>query len=344
MKESKWRYKMVDYLLFVDVVRKDLINNNFFEDMELLNEIIFVHLSEIILQKTCMNNANKYGLNTDSKDVLKQVYPFIYENRLSIMYPISEQIKIDLYNNLNVELSRDAIGKLYEECLSTDKRKDIGQFYTRSSKVIEYMLDTSNYTGEHVINRRIIDPAVGSGLFLVNAAIRLKEYMKNNGYSPSETLKQITDNYFAVDIDPFACYLTELNILLETIDLAIQAYMINSNFQMDKIKTFVGDFTIVPEASIPLVNEKNSLLEESKELNDIKTKKGQFKGGFSLVLSNPPYVTMYGSVLFAATCIWGMKLLKIVRNALHLRRSLLSYVLCTINKEAVGALQYLILH
>jgi type I restriction-modification system DNA methylase subunit len=285
---------MVNYSLLADKVRTELLKSYSFEDKDILNEVVFVHLSEIILQKTYKDNVSKHGLYTNGKNVLKQVYPYIFENRLSTMYPIIEDLKTEIYSNLNGELARDAIGKLYEDCLSIDKRKDIGQFYTRSSAVIEYMLNTSQYSGEIMIDKRIIDPAVGSGLFLINAAMRLKEYMQSNGYSPKQILQHITDNYYATDLDPFACYLTELNMLIEVMDLAIQAYIQDNNYQMDKINIFVGDFTIVPNAIVPFTIEKNDLFEESTELNDIKSKNGKFKNGFDLVLSNPPYVTMYG--------------------------------------------------
>jgi len=286
---------MVNYSLLADKIKEELINNNTIDiNEEVLNEAVFVLLSEIILEKNYKNNISKYKVYTNGRNILKEIYPYIFENRIVTKYSISEELKQEIYNSLNGELVRDAIGRLYEDCVPIDKRKDIGQFYTRSSSVIEYMLDTSNYNGENMLNKKVIDPAAGSGVFLVNAIIRLKEYMLANGYSPKEILNQISNNFYAVDIDPFACYLVELNILIEIMDLAIKAYIDDNNFKMDKINVFIGDFTTVPDAIIPFTIQKDDLFKESDKLNDLKSKKKQFSRGFDLVISNPPYITMYG--------------------------------------------------
>lgn len=286
---------MTNYSLIAEKIKEELKRNNTIEkNEELLNEAVFVLLSEIMLEKNYKDNISKYKVETNGRNILKEIYPYIFENRIVKKYSISKELKQDIYNSLNGEFVRDIIGRLYEDWVPKDKKKDIGQFYTRSSNVIEYMLDTSNYKGENMLNKKVIDPAAGSGLFLVNAIKRLKEYMLENGYSPKEILNQILNNFYAIDIDPFACYLVELNILIEIMDLAIKAYINDNNFKMDKINIFTGDFTIVPDAIVPFTIQKDELFKESDELNDLKSKKNKFSSGFDLVISNPPYITMYG--------------------------------------------------
>lgn len=286
---------MVDYYLLAKKVKDGLINSNSIEkNEEILNEVVFVHLSEIILEKIYKNNINKHNLHTNGRNVLKEIYPYIYENRISIKYPISDNHKQEIYDYLYGELERDAIGSLYEDCIKIDRRKDIGQFYTRSSNLIDYMLNISNYQNENMIDKKIIDPAAGSGLFLINAIARLKEYMIANKYSPKEILSQITNNFYAIDIDPFACYLVELNIIFEIMDLAIMVYIDDNNFKMNKLNVYIGDFTIAPNAIVPFTVNKDDLFKESFELNNLKLKYGKYYDGFDLVISNPPYITMYG--------------------------------------------------
>lgn len=286
---------MVDYTLLANRIKEELINKNILDEKsERLNEVVFVHLSELILEKTYKDSVNKYKLYTNGRNILKQIYPFIYENRISIKYPISEELRQEIYSDLNGELARDAIGRLYEDCLSLNKRKDIGQFYTRSNKVIDYMFDILDYKNENMIDKKVIDPSAGSGLFIVNAISRLKDYMIKNNYAAEEILKQVSNNFYAVDIDPFACYLVELNILIEIMDLAIKAYIKDNNFKMDKLNILIGDFTTVPDAIVPFTVNKDNLFKESKELNDLKTKSGKFKDGFDIVIGNPPFITMYG--------------------------------------------------
>lgn len=287
----------MNYKVLVKKIKNYLINNTEIRDRDLLNQVVFVHLSEIVLEKKYKENIIKNSVDTNGTNVLKKVYPYIFDNKIVKKYPISNSLYKEIYNSLNGELVRDFIGHLYEDCFSNKKKKDIGQFYTRSSRVINYMLDSICYVGENTLNKRLIDPATGSGLFLVNAFVRLREYMERAGYTAEEIIEQVTTNYYAIDIDPFACYLTELNLLIEMMDLIIIAYIKNNNFKMKKIKTYVGDFVKVPDAleqlAITSVRDIN-IFEENPELDQLKSRKGEFEEGFDYVISNPPYVTMYG--------------------------------------------------
>lgn len=287
----------MDYKKLLKKIEIYLTRNETIEDKESLNQVAFVHLSEIILEKKYKESTIKSGVDTNGTNVLKKIYPYIFENRIAKEYPISENLYKEIYTSLNGELARDLIGRLYEDCFTNSKKKDIGQFYTRSSKVIDYMLDSISYTRENTVNKKIIDPATGSGLFLINAFNRLRDYMENNNFTQEDIIEQMTNNYYAVDIDPFACYLTEINLLIEIMDLAIESYIHNKDFKINKIKTYIGDFVKVPDAleQIALTSVKDiNIFEENAELDALKSLRGEFKDGFDYVISNPPYVTMYG--------------------------------------------------
>ena len=71
------------------------------------------------------------------------------------------------------DITSDIIGFTYEEYIDRNARNRKGHFLTRHD-VVEYMLDLLEYTGPHVIGRRILDPASGSGSFLVHAARRYR--------------------------------------------------------------------------------------------------------------------------------------------------------------------------
>jgi 23S rRNA A1618 N6-methylase RlmF len=283
---------MYNFVSLIEELKNKLFDNNINKNM--LNEIAFIHISEIVLEKAFKKSLLKLEFNVNESNILCNIYPYIFENQISIKYPISEKMKLKIFYELNGEIINDLIGKLYEECLPLSKRKDIGQFYTRSNNIVEYMLDTINYSGLNMLNKKVIDPASGSGLLLVSAVSRLKKYMRKNNYNPKQILEQVTNNFYAIDIDPLACYIFELNILIEVMDLIVEQYINDNTFKMDRIKIYNGDFTTISnqKGNNSLNNGIN--VEESMELQDIKGKKGAFKEGFDFVISNPPYVTMYG--------------------------------------------------
>ncbi len=71
------------------------------------------------------------------------------------------------------DIASDVIGFTYENYIDRVAQKRKGHFLTRP-RVVEYMLDLLGYEGAAVIGRSILDPACGSGSFLVHAARRYR--------------------------------------------------------------------------------------------------------------------------------------------------------------------------
>jgi hypothetical protein len=71
------------------------------------------------------------------------------------------------------DLSGDFLGELYQHYFDRDTRKALGEFYT-PPEAIEFILDECGYKGQR--SHRLLDPACGSGSFLVAA---LRRYLHN---------------------------------------------------------------------------------------------------------------------------------------------------------------------
>ena len=83
-----------------------------------------------------------------------------------------------------------------------------------------------------------------------------------------------------MDINPFACYLAETNILIQLLDLIVEAKKENPKYIVPKIKIFQTNSMETPSL----------LSNDDQEIKDIKNKVGQFIEGFDFVVGNPPYL------------------------------------------------------
>ncbi len=112
------------------------------------------------------------------------------------------------------DLGSDIIGHVYEELIPAEERHQIGQFYTPPA-VAELICRWSITSDAD----KILDPAVGSGTFPVKAYKRLKglKLAKGTTKNEKELHREILNQLFSVDIDPFPAHLTAMNLAMQSV-------------------------------------------------------------------------------------------------------------------------------
>jgi hypothetical protein len=126
------------------------------------------------------------------------------------------QLLFILYKYDFSEVAGDPLGDLYQQYFDKETRKALGEFYT-PVEVVNYILDAVEY--KHVRNRRLLDPACGSGTFLVEALHRYLKEMEpeaeKNGWA--SVLRELCNSPRIVgfDIHPFACLIAQVRFMLE---------------------------------------------------------------------------------------------------------------------------------
>ena len=217
-------------------------------------------------------------------------------------------------------IESDVLGNIYEQYLgnilkSTPKRakleeskthrKEQGIYYT-PSYIVDYMVRNTvgeyikTHTPEEICKVRILDPACGSGSFLIRAYKELEDYWLNyysrnkeipksvrnveqvkfdDLYTESEMVKFystkteiLKNNIFGVDLDPKAVEIAQLNLLLRISESKQRLPMLQNNIKVGN--SLVDD---------PSISDKAFKWEE--EFPEIMK-----EGGFDIVIGNPPYI------------------------------------------------------
>lgn len=172
--------------------------------------------------------------------LLNKVYPrarsgrtnSFYQQELNDWFTLDEHTIKTLYSLLkryNLQgLSVDILGRIYNEGhIEQNDRSQKGQFYS-PPHVVDYMLDSlgiptcrdDDYTKRFgFLEKTVGDLSCGSGSFLVAAAARkrkiLQRLVNTHEISPEFALQILTSTFLGFDSNPFACYLAEMNLLMQ---------------------------------------------------------------------------------------------------------------------------------
>lgn len=198
-------------------------------------------------------------------------------------------------------VDKDILKDVYQRYLPKDERKRLGEFYT-PDEIITYILDSVGYTADNEIETKfLLDPACGSGSFLVEALRRLIQRYEKRGFNLDDpiiaknVLDDIVDRVNGLDINPFACFIAEMNLLFQVVDVYEVVKKKYSDYKLKRFNIFQTD-SLAPSLTdeqrktmeLELVKTTNSrakvFVEESAMADEIKEKE------FDFIVGNPPYV------------------------------------------------------
>jgi len=114
----------------------------------------------------------------------------------------------------------------YETNLPLVERKKRGHFST-PFMLVEKILDACGYTPDNDLTQvRVLDPACGSGNFLIEAVRRLQAFSLRTGLSPKKRALLFQRNLWGIDPDPISCFLTEMHLqtLIHSSDSGVVPY------------------------------------------------------------------------------------------------------------------------
>ncbi len=168
---------------------------------------------------------------------------------------------------ISLSQETDIFGELYQHIIDRQIRKNLGEFYTPLS-VVKIILDSVGYLKGNQLNKKILlDPACGSGVFLIEA---LKRYISDviedaELLGWSQVLEELCNcsKILGLDINPFSCLMTKIRFALELLPYYRKALQEKPSFVFPKPPIFSSNFLI---------------------------ESGLDENSFDYIIGNPPYV------------------------------------------------------
>jgi hypothetical protein len=219
------------------------------------------HLKQSHYSQIELNDPNKIDnpeSNNGNKKSIREILNLLQiPSYLSWIFNIPEIIEqldhiCHEYKNYKI-IPIDLFFEIYQTLLFDNTRHQMGEFYTHS-QLAEMMVKES-----YQLHSFVIDPACGSGMFLLS----ISSYLQTLKLSEDARFKALNKIY-GMDRNPLACIMARTNLLLQNFDLFI------------KYKWR------------PDISESNSLFIAADEI----LSKLDNKIGFDLIIGNPPWVVL----------------------------------------------------
>lgn len=117
---------------------------------------------------------------------------------------------------LRPESIKDLLKEFYSTLVDEQLRHDLGEYYT-PDWLAQRVLDRVEYRGD--LNRDVLDPACGSGTFLVECIARMRQRAQEAGVKGADLLRAIVGRIKGMDLNPLAVLSARANFVLSIADL-----------------------------------------------------------------------------------------------------------------------------
>lgn len=153
--------------------------------------------------------------------------------------PVTKQLNlIEDYDFSHIPV--ETLSVVYEQFLHAEgKGKKAGAYYTPIC-LVDFVLDSMEELCPLERGMRVLDPACGSGAFLVQAYRRLVEKQlalkEDRKLRPPELRKLLCRHFFGTDRDEDACQVTELSLILTLLDYVTPPDLSTTNFKLPVLR------------------------------------------------------------------------------------------------------------
>lgn len=229
-----------------------------------------------------------------SDNVLNEVVYGLYQTKDKAVYYDFSAIEADVLGNIYEQYLGHILRKTAKRAKVTEsraRRKEHGIYYT-PPYIVDYIVrntlgDLLKRSSPNEIEKiRVLDPACGSGSFLIKSFDLLNEYWKEKdkdyaqaqldttgqGTTFTRKTKILQNNIFGVDLDKQAVEIAQLNLLLKIAEKGHRLPLLQQNIKCGN--SLIDDEEIGGDKAFEWEEQFKQIMDE---------------GGFDVVVGNPPY-------------------------------------------------------
>lgn len=180
-----------------------------------------------------------------------------------LVHHLNEFIEeLDAYNLGKIR--SDVLGRVYEDLIPADERHRLGQYYT-PPPIVDLIIEMCIKSPDD----KVLDPACGSGSFLVKAYHKLRDLKKKeNPFKNDDDLhKELLEQVYGIDINPFPAQLSSINLAIR--NLRVRSEQINL-FPMDFFKVKPKAPLLPKEFDVVVTNPPYTRQEEMEYKDQIR--------------------------------------------------------------------------
>lgn len=184
---------------------------------------------------------------------------------------VAEQSALDEYRNESLEIVD------YLHLISTELRKQLGQYATPAD-IVRYIFKSLEYSpSADILSKKLIDPACGSGAFLVEAVRIYLNALKKAGTPMYKWYPMVVSAIYGLDIDATACFFARLNLAMLLAPAVLEFVSRNDVAKLKPLSVYCADtlqLFVSGEEGISLFYDRRNQ---------------SLKRRFDIVVGNPPF-------------------------------------------------------
>lgn len=218
---------------------------------------------------------------------------FWYDEAVSALQECAIQLINLIGESYSFDSLRESFDDLYLNLFGKSVRKALGEFYT-PPEIVNYILNAVDYTAENenLFKQKSLDPACGSGCFIVEA---VRRFVKSAGKIAQKEgyqiiLEQLSENHAIVgfDINPLAVLMAKIRFALEILPILVRIRADeNRDYMLESIPIFRTD-ALRDESSPKGIQLQ--LLDETVPYLSQTVHKLRDENQYDYVVGNPPYL------------------------------------------------------